>query len=47
MESITDYMKILKENLIKDDYFKTCSNEIINETMDEIENFITTKLSLR
>jgi hypothetical protein len=38
-------MKILNEYLLKDDYFKNCNTEIINEAMDEIENYITQKIS--
>lgn len=48
IQSILEYMEIVKESLEKDPYFKYRSNEnheIISETLDEIENFITQKLS--
>jgi hypothetical protein len=38
-------MKIIQENLLKDEFFKTASIEYINESLDDIENFITQKIS--
>jgi hypothetical protein len=38
-------MKILNEYLQRDEYFKTITNESLNEALDVIENFITQKIS--
>ena len=46
-QTISDFLEILKDFLLKDIYFQHSCSETISETMDEIENFIVQKISMR
>lgn len=45
-QSIENYMEIVKENILSDTYYKKCSNDVINEALEEIENYITQRLNI-
>ena len=45
-QSIENYMEIVKEYILNDTYFKKCSNDVINEALEEIENYITQRLNI-
>lgn len=40
-------MNIVREYIKQNDYYKRMSNEVINEALEEIENYITQRLNIR
>jgi len=45
-QTLIDYMEIVKEYLLNNEYYKKMSYEEINETALEIENYITQRLNI-
>jgi hypothetical protein len=46
-QTISDYMEIVRESLKIDEYYKKSNSEVINETLEEIENYITQRLNIK
>jgi hypothetical protein len=46
-QTISDYMEIVKEYIKNNEYYKRMSTEVINEAVEEIENYITQRLNIR
>ncbi len=44
---LSDYMNIVREYIKQNEYYKTMNEEVINDALEEIINYITQRLNTR